>query len=506
MIINNSVDVKCSSSNKKIYEEKGYKRNDNGYFNVKVKDLTKGSKVKISVKCIQCGTVKKVIYKNYIKQTSDNTKDYYCTNCKTIKIKQTNIERYGVDTLFKLPEFQEKIDNIMLERYNAKDALSNKDILYKMNNNIKNKYNVNNISQIQDIKDKKLDTLSKTWLTRLRKNSNLTILHGNYETKTFTAICDQGKKHTFNISYDLYHNRKEFNSIICTKCHKEGRNIYGNEDKLVNFIRDNYDGELILNSRKIISPYELDIYLPELKLAIELNGFQWHSDKKIGKDYHLMKTNMCNEIGIQLLHFYQDDWIYKEDIMKSMLINKLKKTPNKIYARKCEIVELSNKDTKKFMIENHIQGYAISKYNYALLFNNNIVSVLTLGIRKISGKCNFELIRYGSKKYTNIIGGFSKLFKYMIIKLNPSEIITFANKSYSNGDLYLKNGFKYLYDTKPNFYYVINNIRKHRYSFRKSELIKQGYDINKTAFEIMDDRGIIRIYDSGNKKFIWKNK
>lgn len=488
MIISDSVDVKCSSSNKKTYEDKGYIRNDNGYFNINICDLSIGSKVKIKVKCDNCGILKEVIYKNYIKQTSNNKDKYYCSKCKYIKIKQTHLDKYGVDSLFKLTEFQNKIDNIMIEKYGVKDALSNKDILNKMVHSVKEKYNVDNISQLQKIKDKKITTLSKTWIKRLNKNSNLDIISGDYETKKFTAKCDQGKVHTFEISYDLYHNRKEFNSIICTKCHKEGRNIYGNEDKIVNFIKEHYNGKIILNSRKIIKPYELDIYLPELNLAIELNGFKWHSVKKVGKDYHKMKTEMCNKLNTQLLHFFQDDWIYKEDIMKSMILNKLNKTPNKIYARKCNIMEITNKQTKLFMGMNHIENYAVALKNYALLYNNEIVSVLSIGKRKINGKINLEIIRYGTKIYSNVIGGFSKLFKYMIKDLNPNEIITHANKSYSNGDLYIKNGFEYLYDTKPNFFYVINNIRKYHYSFIKDNEY--------------DKKGINKIYDSGNKKFI----
>ena len=102
---------------------------------------------------------------------------------------------------------------------------------------------------------------------------------------------------------------------------------------------------------------------------------------------------------------------------------------------------------------------------------------------------------------TNVVGGFSKLLKYSKEKLNINELITYANKSYSNGKLYEKNNFNYIKDTKPNYYYIINNKRFHRYSFRKSELVKHGFDVNKTETQIMDDRGIIRIYDSGNKVY-----
>ena len=112
--------------------------------------------------------------------------------------------------------------------------------------------------------------------------------------------------------------------------------------------------------------------------------------------------------------------------------------------------------------------------------------------------------KYVLIKRTNVIGGFSKLLKHSITKLEIKELITYANKSYSDGNLYQKNGFEYVSDTKPNYYYIVSKIRKHRYSFRKDILIKQGFDSKKTEKEIMNERGILRIYDAGNKKFILK--
>jgi len=335
----------------------------------------------------------------------------------------------------------------------------------------------------------------------LRNNNDLVILDCDYDTKNIICECDQDKNHIFNISYDLFNNRKEFNTIICTRCNKIGRNINGIEKKYYNFIKENYDGDIIKNDRKILKPYELDIYIPDLKIAFEFNGFKWHSDEKVGKNYHKMKTDKCNELGIQLFHVFQDDWIYKNDIVESMILNCLRKTKNRIYARKCIIKEVKFNEYKNFMNNNHIQGYSICKYIYGLYYNNEIVSLISFGFRKISGKKKFELIRYGTKLNTSVVGGFSKLLKYSIKYLNFDELITYANKSYSNGDLYEKNNFQYIGDTKPNYTYVLNNKRYHRFSFRKSELIKQGFDSEKIEIQIMNERNMVRIYDSGNKKY-----
>ena len=109
------------------------------------------------------------------------------------------------------------------------------------------------------------------------------------------------------------------------------------------------------------------------------------------------------------------------------------------------------------------------------------------------------------KLNTNVIGGDSKLFSYFIKNFKFTEITTYVDRSYSNGDIYIQLGFEFIGKTVPNYYYIIDNIRYYRFGFTKDILIKEGFDPNKTEHEIMIDRDIYRIYDSGNLKFSYKN-
>ena len=85
--------------------------------------------------------------------------------------------------------------------------------------------------------------------------------------------------------------------------------------------------EIVQNERQIIknpntkNSLELDFYIPEKKIAIEFNGLYWHSDKKINKNYHLMKTNLCKEKGIRLIHIFEDEWIHENEEIKLKLKN-----------------------------------------------------------------------------------------------------------------------------------------------------------------------------------------
>ena len=192
-----------------------------------------------------------------------------------------------------------------------------------------------------------------------------------------------------------------------------------------------------------------------------------------------------------------------------MILNKLGKTPNKIYGRKTIIKEIiDNKIVRTFLEINHLQGFIGSKIKLGLYYENKLVSMMIFGKRrvamgkKLTNEGEYELLRYCNKLNTNIVGGASKLFKYFIGNFSPKEITTYADRSHSNGNLYETLGFKFISKTQPNYYYIIDGIRHHRFNFRKDKLIKEGFDSNKTEHQIMIDRNIYRIFDSGNLKYI----
>ena len=282
------------------------------------------------------------------------------------------------------------------------------------------------------------------------------------------------------------------------------------EKEIQDFIKNNIVSEIICNNRKLIKGFEIDIFLPEFNIAIEFNGLKWHSERNgKGREYHLYKTVECKKQGIQLIHIFEDEWKYKKDIIKSKILNLIRKTSNKIYARKCIIKPVTNKNKNIFLNATHIQGEDKSLIKYGLYYNNELVSIITFGnLRKITNNKSqndvYELIRFSTKLNTNIIGGFSKLLKHFIKYHSPKQIISYANKRYSIGNLYLKNNFIYVKDTPPNYWYMKHyNKREHRFAYRKSELPKklQKYDENLSEWENMKNNNYDRIWDCGSIKF-----
>jgi very-short-patch-repair endonuclease len=297
----------------------------------------------------------------------------------------------------------------------------------------------------------------------------------------------------------------------CIKCNPIPYILSKPEEELSDYIHSIINKNIIENKRTIIRPLELDFYLPDYNLAIEFDGCYWHSEIHGHKDkkYHINKTKMCESQGIQLIHIFDDEWTNKKEIIKNTIKHKLNlNNTDKIYARKCIIKEINSKTKNTFLNNNHIQGEDKSKIKLGLFYNDELVAVMTFGKlrlalgNKTSNINEYELIRFATSK--TIIGGFSKLLSYFIKTYNPIKITTYADKRWSNGNVYIKNGFNLIHETQPNYWYMKNySIREHRFKYRKSELPKllTNYNSELTEWDNMQLNGYDRIWDCGSLKF-----
>ena len=291
------------------------------------------------------------------------------------------------------------------------------------------------------------------------------------------------------------------NGYGCSKCVSQ---ISKKEVQINDFLSQYVETKQ--SNRKILEGKELDIYIPSKNLAIEFDGLYYHSDKFTNKDAHITKTKNCEIKGISLIHIFEDEWDNKQEIVKSKLLNLIGKTENKIFARKCKIKEISSKELKQFLEENHIQGNVNSKIKIGLFYEEELISVMSFGgLRKNLGQeakeGYYELLRFCNKLNTTVIGGASKLLTYFEKTYNPKELISYADRRWSEGKLYKNLNFEFVHISTPNYFYFKSNIREPRFKYRKSELVKQGFDKEKTEKEIMQERGYYRIYDCGALKY-----
>ena len=241
----------------------------------------------------------------------------------------------------------------------------------------------------------------------------------------------------------------------CPKC-AVGKNTSSEENEISEYIEGLIDDNIILNSRDIISPNELDIYVPSRNVAFEYDGLYWHSDKFVGRDYHLSKTEKAITKGIKLIHIFEDEWLYKKDIVKSM-INKELGCSKIIDASNCDVKIIKNNVTETFINNNSIHYYVPCDFNIGLYYRDELLSTISFKNDKVNG--HYLLQNFCDKKYFTVRKGIIKLINEFINMMKPKEIITYIDRRWDNSDVFYEIGFKHIESLAPTCHYIINNKR-----------------------------------------------
>jgi len=300
----------------------------------------------------------------------------------------------------------------------------------------------------------------------------------------------------------------------CPECKPK----YSKDEKSISdFLKTISDYKIVENSYDIIPPLEVDILIPEIKLAIEYCGLYWHGEL-IGKkprNYHLSKMKLCNSKGTQLITIFEDEWLNKQDIVKRRLEYKLGLVNEKIYARKCNIEEIEGNVAKFFLNQYHIQGGSNSRVYLGAFYEDQLVAVMSFSKPSIAkGWKGSEIKVWDLNKFCtdgrNIVGVASKMLKYFMKKYEWEEIRTYSDRRWGTGNVYEKMGFSFSHNSQPNYWYfklnAHNRVRYHRYNFRKSLLKNKlvSFDENKTEWENMSANGYDRIWDCGSAVYVLK--
>ena len=418
------------------------------------------------------------------------------------KIKEACLRKFGYESVFQIPEIRQKAKDNTFAKYNSASSFGDRKVFEKSRKSCMEKYGVPYYSQSEQIKQKRGDNYiyhNQRHLKHLEdynaaKVRELFVRNGVFYITEFMDY--------FNMSYTGAVYRKHQFGIF------EPNDIQGDsltEKELADFISE-YTA-VIRNDRKLVKPQEIDIVVPDYKLAIEYNGLFWHSEE-CGKDsdYHLRKTLLCSQQGYQLFHIFEDE---DPEIWKSMILHKIHAAETVIYARKTAVRKLAHQDIKQFLNDNHIQGECVSPINYGLFYHEELVSVMTFGKPRFNHNYQYELLRFCCKKFTSIPGAAGKLFSAFIRDYHPDNIISYANRRFSSGDIYRVLNFKLSGETKPNYWYCKNMKRISRYVAQKHKLpalLGDAFNPELSEKENMANNGFYKIYDCGNFVFIWSNK
>jgi len=389
------------------------------------------------------------------------------------KRKRTCLIRYGVGSPTQLAEVKNKIKETCLKKYGSKSFLgSDKRKGIQLRKRLKKYEDIKNEFEFEGYKILSYpDPLYGDQIEFACPNEHVHKIYLHNWQRGFRCSLCSGKDGTSKPENDIAEILSEFFSI----------------DR---------------NDRKIIPPFELDMFIRERGIGIEYNGLYWHSERNgKGKNYHLVKLLCAEKQNIKLIQIFEDEWVYKREIVESILKNKLGLSSKIIYARNCKIKEIDSKLKNSFLEDNHLQGKDKSSIKLGCFFEDELVSVMTFGKRKLTSREPFwELIRFANKLNTKTIGGASKLFSFFLKNFNIPEIVSYADRRWSTGNLYENLGFKFQGYSSPNYWYIIGNKREHRIKYQKHKLynILDKFNENLSEWENMKNNGYDRIWDCGN--------
>jgi hypothetical protein len=445
-----------------------------------------------------------------------------------LKIKKTNLEKYGCECNLSCPSQQEKIKKTNLEKYGCEYPIQNKKIQNKSKKTKLEKYGDDTYNNNIKSKKTKLEKYGCENYVNKEKAKNTcyerygvdNITYKNYKNfgdlnKSFveTNFMINGTIDTYK--FCEYYNCTRTTALVTIRrmgiVYKE--NI---KSKNENIINEEVNG--VLNDRQFIKPLEIDILSHDYKFGIEYNGLMFHSygnsdysmfnnHDKENKNRHLVKTNLVEEKGYQLFHIFENEWLcpIKQQIWKSVLNSKMNKT-TRIYGRKTTIKEVDNKTKKKFLDNNHLQGFCNSSKDYGLYYNDDeLVSLMTFGKTRFSKEYQWELIRFCNKINTTVVGGASKLLKHFERANQPKSLVSYANRRWSEGGLYKAIGFEHTHNSTPNYFYFKENTMllesRNKYQKHKLSKVLEDFNPNDTEVQNMFGNGYRRIWDSGNKVY-----
>lgn len=175
-----------------------------------------------------------------------------------------------------------------------------------------------------------------------------------------------------------------------------------------------------------------------------------------------------------------------------------------IYARNCEVREVSSKESSAFQEANHLQGSVKAKVHLGLYAKGQLVSLMTFGKCRFDKKHEWEMLRFCSKLGCHIPGAAGKLLKHFEQTCHPKSLVTYADRRWSQGKLYRALGFKFDHVSVPNYWYVKGMAVLSRQNCQKHKLKAKlnVFDEDKSELQNMLDNGYFRIYDCGNYVFV----
>lgn len=429
------------------------------------------------------------------------------------KAKKTMLERYGVDNYTKTKEYKERLKEISLRKYGTTHPMKSpivkeklqeilnekrKNILEKQQKVLQEKYGVNSPMKIPAVKEKVLKKYKKKVWGRLNIKFKAIDVKPLFDFETFKYYkVKERKKLLFlckKCGAKFLDHLDNGHLPVCPVCYRSTIP----EQEIVKFLKDkNITFET--NNRNVLNSFEIDIFIPEKNLGIEVNGIYYHAyenlihlrglSKKEAKNYHRLKWILATQKNIKLLQFWDSEILNKKDIVFSIISNFLGLN-QKVYAKDCKLIELTETQVLDFFFKNHIASEVVLGKSFGLVYKDKIVSAISIGKARF-GLEGYEIYRFANKRYTNVIGALGKLTSH-IKNYIKGNLYSYVDLRLFSGKSLETIGFEKVKITEPDYYYTkdfINLIPRQKFMKLKTGLTEKDF---------CKQNGYHRIFSVGN--------
>jgi hypothetical protein len=219
-------------------------------------------------------------------------------------------------------------------------------------------------------------------------------------------------------------------------------------------------------------------------------------------------SDYFNAQNLKIIHLWEDIWHKKKSICQSRILA-MCGIFERVPARLTRVQRIDKPTADKFLNENHLQVSTTAKFKYGLFLPERyfrviknqqdlihdrplLVAVATFSnaktiIRESKESRSYELIRFANLQGMTVVGGLDKLLKAFINEHSPDDIMTYADRDWSDGKSYEKLGFQRIKNTTPQGFWLDENLSIRYYENKLNEHEKIG---------------LKPVFNAGNIKFI----
>lgn len=389
---------------------------------------------------------------------------------------------------------------------------STDDRVRKKNENLKNAYASGELVAWHAGKTTDDDPrIKKFWLSR---DAMKEYAHLRWSNDDIEKMLENNTQ-TYLVNIDHYKNNRtpgiriacrtcNWNSVVtlifaktdcCPLCAPKGSKP---QTEIADMIEGFISSKVGKNIRGLLSgKQEIDIYVATHKLAIELNGLYWHSEiTGRQQNYHQNKLDKSQQLGMNLIHIYEDEWYSNRPILESMIKHHLKLS-TRVGARKCTIVNVTPEERKKFFEANHLDGDTYATNTIGLKLNDELL--MAISFRRPFHKkyvSTIEVARVAAAKNYAIVGGLGKLTKAAkewAKQEGYSQLLTYVDTRHgSNGSNWEKAGWSKISETPARWWWTDFRERFNRFKYRADK------SRNMTEAQVAEEAGVVKIWGCKN--------